>query len=1260
VTRGSSIEWNERPERRALRTVAALVFTMACGSSAYVVAAAKASKSIEREKISVARSYARLPLAFEKNEGQFKPTVKFAARGSGYAVFLTNDGARIEVLSQKSEGRRQKLKERSLPGFTGPPQPIAHGRPAANVFRLKLLGANPDTRVTPLDELPAKVNYLMGRNSKKWLANVPLYSKVRYADVYPGIGFVFHGNGRKVEYDFEAAPGADPKVIRLGIEPRNAKITTVENGDLLVRMGGHEVRFAKPVVYQPLPTDSAQTNQNRRFLDGRYVLLPKNEVAFKIGDYDRSKPLVIDPVLDYSTFFGGTGFDYATAIAVDSAGDAFIAGYTTSADLPTAFPFQGAYGGGSCNNDLSPSPCFDAFVAKLNPQGDALLYATYLGGSGDDRATGIAVDSAGEAFVAGYTGSSDFPTASALQASIGGGTCGSSTNPYPCYDAFVARLSASGSSLIYSTFLGASGDDYGTGLAVDSSLNAYITGFTSGGNFPVTNGAMQTAFGGGPYDAFVAKIAPNGSSLQYSTLLGGSGEDRAAAIAVDSAGNAYVTGQTNSANFPVHGAFQASYSGGPLQHFDAFVTKLNSAGSAAVYSTYLGGQGGDYGDAIALDSSDGAYVAGWTTSADFPVTGGAYQRKYAGSDDAFISKISAKGNALVYSTFLGGIDPEVAKGIAVDASGDALIAGSAYGEGFPSISPLQSANGGFYDAFVAALNSAGSKLLYATWLGGAGDDYGNAIAAGQAENAYVAGGTFSTDFPTTPGVFATSYQGGGYDAFVAKISPASAPGVSLMPDPATFGEQKVGATSPAHSVTLMNAGSVALDISRIKASGDFSATSACGSTLPPGMGCTINVTFTPSTSGALTGGLSIWDNAAGSPQTEVLAGMGANSLPAASLKPATLTFGDQAIATPSAPQQVTITNSGAATLDIASLAVSGDFSQSADCGAALAPGAICTVSVVFTPSAQGTRTGWLTLTDNAPDSPQTVALSGSGGADFSLSAASATATIIRGTNQANFVISASTPPGFAGTISLACSGSGQAACTFDPASISAGGGSSTLTVSNLASMNANSLTLTVTGTGGTQTASISLSIEFADFSLAASPSSVTVTAGQTGDYQLSLGPMNGFNFPVSASCSGAPPGATCSLSPAAVTLNGKAASTIQVSVATAVAGAAPASRGLPTLPGSKSRPAWVGLALVVLVLLDLAGSRQRGPLSRSLGKRALSFAMIAMLLSACGGGGGGIDRVPPPSQGPAKTYVITLTAKSGTLSHAATVSLNLN
>jgi uncharacterized protein (TIGR03437 family) len=674
----------------------------------------------------IAERYGSLPLAFEANTGQTDPEVKFLARGGGYTLFLTATEA---VLSLSRPSAPQTTRGEGKPASTG------------TVLRMKLLGGNAAARVVGLDELPGKSNYFIGNDAKKWRTNIRNYARVRYHEVYPGIDVVYYGNQGRLEHDFVVAPGADPGTIRLAFEGSD-RLELDARGDLAVHADGGQVRFHKPLIYQ-------EVDGLRREVAGNYRFAGSDQIAFGIGPYDSSEPLVIDPVLSYSTYLGGSRADAAYGIAVDSLGNAYVTGKTSSTDFPTAGPLHLAKG-------LS-----NAFVAKLNANGSSLAYSTYLGGNDEDEGYSIAVDSFRNAYMTGLTRSRDFPVAGPFQSANRGGG-----------DAFVAKLNANGSALVYSTYLGGGADDEGHGMAVDSSGSAYVTGWTDSADFPTAR-PLQPAKGGFWRNAFVAKLNPNGSALVYSTYLGGGRVDEGHGIAVDSSGTAYVTGRTSSTDFPT-----APWS--PLQSFksagadsNAFVAKLSANGSALVYSTYLGGGGSDQGYGIAVDSSGSAYVTGTASSTDFPIAR-PLQRDRAGDADAFVAKLNGNGSALVYSTYLGGSHNDQGLGVAVDSSGSANVTGLTFSPDFPIASPLQPANRGLRNAFVAKLNPNGSALVYSTYLGGSFGTEGNGIALDSSGNAYVTGLTSSTDFPTVGPL--QPANGGGSDVFVVKVSGSAEPG----------------------------------------------------------------------------------------------------------------------------------------------------------------------------------------------------------------------------------------------------------------------------------------------------------------------------------------------------------------------------------------------------------------------------------------------------------------------------------------------------
>ncbi|HVA00140.1 MAG TPA: SBBP repeat-containing protein, partial [Terriglobia bacterium] len=931
----------------------------------------------------VAANYLNLPLSFVRNRGQVgndpQREVKFFSAGQGYSLFLTGHQAVLAL--EKNAGREARSPE----GVS-----ISGGTPSARaaVLRMKIADANPHPVLVGMNELPGKNNYFIGKNPGEWHARVPTYAQVKYRDVYPGVDLIFYGNQRHLEFDFVVSPGGNPKSIGFGLAGAT-KINADAQGNLAVVVGGRTVWFNKPVIFQPVAI-SKDHPSGKQIVEGGYVLGAGGRVSFRVADYDRERPLVIDPALSYSTYLGGTASDSGAGIAVDSSGNAYVTGSTASTNFPTAAPIASALSGTA-----------DAFVAKLDPSGSSLVYSTFLGGNNVDQGSAIAVDSSGDAFVAGTTSSTNFPTtAGAAQTGFAGGQT----------DAFVARLNPAGDTLAYATYLGGTGNDTAHAIALDSSGDAFVAGDTASTDFP-THAPLQSA-NGGQGDAFLSEVKPDGSGLVYSTYLGGSGADSAQGVAVDASGNAYLTGYTYSTDFPTLSPYQAANAGSA----DVFITKFNPAGSALVYSTYLGGTGLDRSTSIAVDTSGNVYVAGETASAAFPTTSGVVQTANHGNGDAFVAKLSANGATLTYSTYLGGAQADQANGIRVDGSGNAFITGYTQSSDFPILNPVEAVFGGgtcgsgpCLDAFVAEINSTATALVYSTYLGGNANDYGQALALDASGNAYVTGAASSSNFPVTAGDFqdAIGSPGGASDVFVAKVNPANAPGAGLSPQSLTFADQATGTTSSPLSVSLSNYGSAALNITSITTSGNFSQTNNCGSSVAAGgASCTINVTFSPTATGALTGKVTINDNAQGSPHTIQLSGNGVAPAPAVGLSPSSLTFADQTVKTASAPQTATLKNTGSATLNITSISTSvADFTETNNCPASLAPNASCTVTVTFTPASSGSVTGDLDVASNVTAGTTAFPLTGTGVAEFTL-ASNPSSTILDATaNTATFTVS---------------------------------------------------------------------------------------------------------------------------------------------------------------------------------------------------------------------------------------------------------------
>jgi uncharacterized protein (TIGR03437 family) len=685
--------------------------------------------------------FARLPIYFEPNLGQAAEPVQFLARMDGYTLFLT-PGEAVMVLS------------------SAPPHDILspgrHAPPKADrsVVRMKLQGADAGAPVAGLDPLSGISNYFIGNDSSRWRPNVPHYARVEYKGVYRGIDLLYYGDRRQAEYDFVVAPGADPKQIRLSYQ--GATLRLDESGDLVLATRLGELRQHKPRVWQQLG--------DRRLEIAAQYRLSGESVGLELASYDPKRPLVIDPVLTYSTYLGGTTGtgDLGAGIAVDQTGAMYITGSTSATDFPTWYPLESSLRGYQT-----------VFVSKLTPAGDALVYSTYLGGSGGDVGKAITVDATGSAYITGGTYSSDFPVQSPFQLFIGGGLFGN-LDEIAC-NAFVTKLGPAGNALIYSTFLGGDNFDVGQAIAVDSSGYAYVTGYTGSTTFPVLN-AFQSSFGGRTLNmgvgiglgenAFLTKFAPTGSTVVYSTYLGGNNLDVGYGIAVDAQGSVYVAGVTQSPNFPTQSPYQASLKGTS----NAFVTKFAPSGKSLIYSTYLGGSESDTAFGIALDSSDAVYITGQTTSPDFP-TQSPYQGTLKGVQNAFVTKLAPAGNALVYSTYLGGSGTDSSSGIAVDSAGSAYITGQTNSANFPTASPFQkslaSVNG---NAFVASLAPAGNSLIYSSYLGGNGSDSGSHIVLDSAGAAYIVGTTTSTNFPTAD-PYQAKHQSTNSIPFISKIAP---------------------------------------------------------------------------------------------------------------------------------------------------------------------------------------------------------------------------------------------------------------------------------------------------------------------------------------------------------------------------------------------------------------------------------------------------------------------------------------------------------
>jgi hypothetical protein len=1097
------------------------------------------------------RSYV-LPLSFEANQGQVDPQVKYLARGPGYTLFLTPGAA---VLGLRSEGE---------------------GKSTA-WLRLDLQGAATKPAITGEEQLPGQTHYFVGNDPAQWRSNIPTFARVRYQQVYPGVDLIYYGRQGRLENDFELAPGTNPRIISWRWEGAEG-IRIDSTGDLVLSVGGSEVRLQQPRAYQG-------EGKQQREVPIRYRV-HGNKVSFVLGKYNRHQKLVIDPVLTYSTYLGGSGGDTAYGVAVNSANDAYVTGVTASTNFPiSSTAYQTNYGGDG-----------DVFVTKFNPAGTGVLFSTYLGGTGVDTPAQIHLDAAGDIFLVGSTTSNNFPTTSgAFQQNFGG-----------IQDAFLTEMKPDGSALIYSTYIGGTGADFGTAVALDSAGNAYVTGSTESTDFPTKNPLQLGNVG--LSDAFVTEVSPTGA-LIYSTYLGGSLGDYGTGIAVDSSGNVYVSGYTYSSDFPTQNALQSSLAGGS----DIFITKFTPGSSALLFSTYLGGSSTDRAFAMILDSTGSIYLTGDTQSPNFPVTTNAYQATLLGTANVFLTKVAPGASTLVFSTLFGGNGTDQATAMALDSAANIYITGFTQSGNFPLLDSFQNILGISgagtcgstnlvnlppnylcADAFVAKFGPSGIPA-YSSFLGGSGTDIGEGIAVDSSGAAYVAGGTTSPNFPATFGTYQWLYGGSDTfsNAFLTKISPQDAPSVAVSPQQINFGNQPLLSPSNPITVTLTNEGSATLSISSITSHGDFQQTNTCGTFLSGGGAtCTIQITYTPASVGLQIDQITVTDNAGGQ-QAITVTGNGVLTAGSLLLSPTKLTFPAQTINTTSPSQTALLINNGNQTVTITNILASSGFSQTNTCGtnfptvpASLNVGQACTITVSFTPTTTGTESGNINISSNAANGATSLGLSGTGTSVFTLSSNARSNVILIGSQSATFTISAAAPSSFLGSIALSCSGG--ATCSFNPSGISAGQ-SSTLTVSGLTSTTANPLNFTVTGTAAGQTATVSLTVFFADFSLTATPSGTTVTAGNNATYTITVTPTNGFDQVVLLSCGPIPQDTTCYWNPPALTMAGTTG-TGTVTATSTLTITTTAQSKIPRPPPPQSIPPGGGRWILLFALLTLLGA----------------------------------------------------------------------
>ncbi|MDQ6677201.1 MAG: SBBP repeat-containing protein [Acidobacteriota bacterium] len=687
-----------------------------------------------------------VPLTFEPNRGQAPGTAQFVARGAGYYLTLDRSGSRM-LLRQ--------------------------GKRAAEI-RTTLAGCAPGAELKASAPLPGHSAYFRGNDPSKWVTGIPNFAQVKMDAVYPGIDLVYYGNQSRLEYDFVVAPHADSRQIRMHFEGVSSLRTDPE-GNLVLKTSAGELSQHRPVVYQVLAGV-------RQAVAGDFEIGRGNTVRFRVGSYDRAAPLVIDPVLVYSSFLGGTDTDEGHSVASDGAANMYLTGVTFS----------------------TPAGDADVLVRKVSADGTAFLYTADLGGSGNDYGNGIAVDVNGYAFVGGRTASTDFPAVNAFQ----------STN-YGANNAFVVRLDPAASSMVFSTYVGGSTDDRGYALALDRQGSVYLTGAASSTDFPTSQGAAQSNLRGG-LDAFVVKFDYSGAA-QFSTLLGGGSDDQAFGIAVDSNGNSYIAGQTNSDSFPQAKApYQHSRHGG----LDAFLSEISNDGTTLLFSTFIGGSGDDSAGGVAVDLSGNAYVVGTTASSDFPIPNQSYNTGFnGGAADIFVVKYFPGGQNIAWATFLGSHGTDDGNAIAVDPNGNVYVAGDTNSSQYPvTRDAIQPNRAGGYDAVLSVLDTNGLNLNYSTYYGGSGDDSALGVALDQYAEVYLTGSTASGDLPANNGVVQPNPGGGDSDAFLAKISVygSAIPGATPSADPAPVTSQNQPSSTSSAFGRGMTAPSVAGKFTRAR------------------------------------------------------------------------------------------------------------------------------------------------------------------------------------------------------------------------------------------------------------------------------------------------------------------------------------------------------------------------------------------------------------------------------------------------------------
>ena len=714
------------------KVIVFLILGFCCFSSTYA------------DTAQIAEAYGKIPLAFTLNQGQTDSQVKFTSAGNGCSMFFTPTGTTF-LLSRETE---QSVAKRSVKISAEDMTPTADTEREYESFAAKtvFVDANQNPEVVGEERLAWNNNYFIGSEPAKWQTDVPNYGKIRMKEVYSGIDLVYYGNKNHIKYDFVVKPGENPSQIvlkyDLGADGGNS-LSINANGELVVKTPLGDIIEKKPYAYQKIDGKDAEVSIAYKIIDAS-----ANSFGFEIGAFNTNTDLYIDPELVYSTFLGGSeveiGDNDRIGVAVDSSGNTYITGTTYSPDFPvTALPIDGHFDGAS-----------DGFVCKLNSSGTALVYSTYIGGTRKDCLNAIAVDSAGNAYVTGWSNSSNFPTTH--------GEKNKGNN-----DITVVKINASGNALEYATMFGGLDSEDSWAITLDSSGHAYVVGRTWSINFPTTEHAYDQNYKGNR-DGFVAELTVSGDAFVYSTFLGGNNYDALYDICIDDDGNAYVVGDSFSSDYPTtNDAYDRTYHGG----YDIIISKLNPTGTALVYSTYIGGNDNDAAYFMSLDSERNVYFSGASYSLDYPTTANAFDTTHNGYVDVICGKLDVSGSNLLYSSFVGGTGGDWGSAISVCSSGIMTITGSTDSKNFPTTADgFDTANNGNSDVFLIRIDpNSANQLVFSSYLGGRGVDRGCDMAVDSNNCIYLSGITRSADFPTTTMAFDQSHNGG-HDAFITKLS----------------------------------------------------------------------------------------------------------------------------------------------------------------------------------------------------------------------------------------------------------------------------------------------------------------------------------------------------------------------------------------------------------------------------------------------------------------------------------------------------------